>query len=67
MLRLTILIIMINKDYNLFWIIFIELKVVVMSATMDAEKFQKYFDDAPLLDIPGKYLNDIKNVIIYRI
>ena len=25
-----------------------------MSATMDAEKFQKYFDDAPLLDIPGR-------------
>jgi pre-mRNA-splicing factor ATP-dependent RNA helicase DHX15/PRP43 len=31
-----------------------DLKVVVMSATMDAEKFQKYFDDAPLLDIPGR-------------
>jgi pre-mRNA-splicing factor ATP-dependent RNA helicase DHX15/PRP43 len=25
-----------------------------MSATMDAEKFQKYFDSAPLLDIPGR-------------
>ncbi len=25
-----------------------------MSATMDAEKFQKYFDNAPLLDIPGR-------------
>jgi pre-mRNA-splicing factor ATP-dependent RNA helicase DHX15/PRP43 len=25
-----------------------------MSATMDAEKFQKYFDDSPLLDIPGR-------------
>lgn len=25
-----------------------------MSATMDAEKFQKYFYDAPLLDIPGR-------------
>jgi pre-mRNA-splicing factor ATP-dependent RNA helicase DHX15/PRP43 len=21
---------------------------------MDAEKFQKYFDDSPLLDIPGR-------------
>ena len=25
-----------------------------MSATLDAEKFQEYFDDAPLLDIPGR-------------
>jgi pre-mRNA-splicing factor ATP-dependent RNA helicase DHX15/PRP43 len=30
------------------------LKVVIMSATMDAEKFQSYFDGAPLLDIPGR-------------
>ena len=26
-----------------------DLKVVVMSATLDAEKFQKYFNDAPLM------------------
>jgi pre-mRNA-splicing factor ATP-dependent RNA helicase DHX15/PRP43 len=32
----------------------LDLKLVVMSATMDAEKFQEYFDDAPLLDIPGR-------------
>lgn len=25
-----------------------------MSATLDAEKFQKYFDNAPLLTIPGR-------------
>mmetsp|Transcript_14507 Transcript_14507/g.12314 ORF Transcript_14507/g.12314 Transcript_14507/m.12314 type:complete len:143 (+) Transcript_14507:229-657(+) len=31
-----------------------DLKLVVMSATMDAEKFQEYFDEAPLLDIPGR-------------
>jgi len=31
-----------------------ELKVVVMSATLDAEKFQKYFNDAPLLKVPGR-------------
>ncbi|CAD8093029.1 unnamed protein product [Paramecium sonneborni] len=31
-----------------------DLKVVIMSATMDAEKFQKYFHNAPLLDIPGR-------------
>ena len=31
-----------------------DLKVVVMSATMDADKFQKYFDGAPILDVPGR-------------
>ncbi len=31
-----------------------DLKVVVMSATLNAEKFQAYFDGAPLLDVPGR-------------
>ncbi|CAG8440529.1 3457_t:CDS:2 [Ambispora gerdemannii] len=31
-----------------------DLKVVVMSATLDAEKFQKYFNDAPVLTVPGR-------------
>eukprot|EP00980_Cylindrotheca_fusiformis_P028414 scaffold22599_cov139-Cylindrotheca_fusiformis.AAC.5 len=31
-----------------------ELKVVVMSATLDAQKFQEYFDDAPLMKVPGR-------------
>lgn len=31
-----------------------ELKLVVMSATLDAEKFQKYFDNAPLIRVPGR-------------
>lgn len=31
-----------------------DLKVVVMSATLDAEKFQKYFDNAPLIRVPGR-------------
>ena len=31
-----------------------ELKLVVMSATLDAGKFQQYFNDAPLLAIPGR-------------
>ncbi|KAJ3395078.1 DEAH-box ATP-dependent RNA helicase prp43 [Lobulomyces angularis] len=31
-----------------------DLKLVIMSATLDAEKFQKYFNDAPLLSIPGR-------------
>lgn len=31
-----------------------ELKVVVMSATLDAQKFQDYFGGAPLLKVPGR-------------
>lgn len=30
------------------------IKVVLMSATVDATKFSRYFDDAPILDIPGR-------------
>ncbi|KAI9768524.1 MAG: DEAH-box ATP-dependent RNA helicase prp43 [Geoglossum umbratile] len=31
-----------------------ELKIIIMSATLDAQKFQKYFNDAPLLAVPGR-------------
>ena len=31
-----------------------DLKLVVMSATLDAEKFQEYFEGAPLLRVPGR-------------
>ncbi|KAL3926244.1 MAG: hypothetical protein SGBAC_013551 [Bacillariaceae sp.] len=31
-----------------------ELKVVVMSATLDAAKFQEYFHNAPLMKVPGR-------------
>lgn len=31
-----------------------DLKIVVMSATLDAEKFQSYFFGAPLLKVPGR-------------
>ncbi|GKY95405.1 hypothetical protein MPSEU_000502000 [Mayamaea pseudoterrestris] len=31
-----------------------ELKVVVMSATLDAKKFQEYFHGAPLMKVPGR-------------
>ena len=31
-----------------------DLKLFVMSATLDAEKFQEYFYDAPLLDVPRR-------------
>ena len=31
-----------------------DLKIVIMSATLDAQKFQAYFNDAPLLAVPGR-------------
>lgn len=31
-----------------------DLKVIVMSATLDAQKFQAYFGGAPLLSVPGR-------------
>ncbi|KAA1099674.1 DEAH-box ATP-dependent RNA helicase prp43 [Puccinia graminis f. sp. tritici] len=31
-----------------------DLKIVVMSATLDAAKFQSYFNSAPLLKVPGR-------------
>eukprot|EP01102_Stenamoeba_stenopodia_P013557 TRINITY_DN4417_c0_g2_i2.p1 TRINITY_DN4417_c0_g2~~TRINITY_DN4417_c0_g2_i2.p1 ORF type:complete len:710 (+),score=185.78 TRINITY_DN4417_c0_g2_i2:150-2279(+) len=31
-----------------------DLKLIVMSATLDAKKFQDYFDSAPLLTVPGR-------------
>ena len=31
-----------------------DLKLVVMSATLEAEKFQGYFTDAPLMKVPGR-------------
>ncbi|KAK6845553.1 pre-mRNA-splicing factor ATP-dependent RNA helicase prp43 [Apiospora arundinis] len=31
-----------------------DLKIIVMSATLDAQKFQKYFYEAPLLAVPGR-------------
>ena len=31
-----------------------DLKLVVMSATLEAEKFQGYFNGAPLMKVPGR-------------
>ncbi|KAI5846500.1 P-loop containing nucleoside triphosphate hydrolase protein [Morchella snyderi] len=31
-----------------------DLKIIIMSATLDARKFQHYFNDAPLLAVPGR-------------
>jgi pre-mRNA-splicing factor ATP-dependent RNA helicase DHX15/PRP43 len=32
----------------------LDLKIIVMSATLDAQKFQDYFDGAPLMKVPGR-------------
>ena len=31
-----------------------DLKIIIMSATLDAQKFRKYFNNAPLLAVPGR-------------
>lgn len=31
-----------------------DLKIIIMSATLDAQKFQTYFNEAPLLAVPGR-------------
>mmetsp|Transcript_9253 Transcript_9253/g.15203 ORF Transcript_9253/g.15203 Transcript_9253/m.15203 type:complete len:1053 (-) Transcript_9253:255-3413(-) len=31
-----------------------DIKILISSATLDAEKFSKYFDDAPVFNIPGR-------------
>lgn len=31
-----------------------DLKLIIMSATLDAQKFQRYFNEAPLLAVPGR-------------
>lgn len=42
------------------------LKLILMSATLDADKYSTYFDHCPIIDVPGKsyavtvsYLPDI--------
>jgi pre-mRNA-splicing factor ATP-dependent RNA helicase DHX15/PRP43 len=32
----------------------LDLKIIIMSATLDAQKFQTYFNEAPLLAVPGR-------------
>jgi ATP-dependent RNA helicase DHX29 len=51
-----------------------ELKVVLMSATVDAERFSKYLDGAPVLNVPGrtfpvqvKYLEDAVELTGYSL
>src|SRR5712675_2270567 len=49
-----------------------ELKVVLMSATVDAQRFSRYLSDAPILNVPGrtfpvqtKYLEDAVELTHY--
>lgn len=51
-----------------------ELKIILMSATLNAELFSKYFYNAPLIEIPGKmypveelYLEDILDKCSYTL
>lgn len=34
-----------------------DLKLLISSATLDVEKFSTFFDDAPILRIPGRWTN----------
>lgn len=50
-----------------------DLRVVLMSATMDTHIFSKYFNDCPIITIPGRlfevqrfYLEDILTIIKHR-
>ena len=31
-----------------------DLKIIVMSATLDSEKMKGYFSDAPMISVPGR-------------
>eukprot|EP00439_Symbiodinium_sp_Y106_P025809 s1117_g3.t1 len=31
-----------------------DLKLIISSATLDAEKFSEYFDNAPIFNVPGR-------------
>ena len=49
------------------------LKVILMSATVNADKFSKYLDDAPIINVPGrvfpvetKYLEDAIDVTNFK-
>jgi pre-mRNA-splicing factor ATP-dependent RNA helicase DHX15/PRP43 len=42
-----------------------DLKIVVMSATLDAEKFQKYFNDAPLIVSSYSYCIQFFGVMVH--
>ena len=51
-----------------------DLKVILMSATVNAELFSKYFKGAPVLDIPGRtfpvqqtFLEDILEIVPYSL
>lgn len=31
-----------------------DIKILISSATLDADKFSRYFDDAPVFEVPGR-------------
>lgn len=51
-----------------------DLKIILMSATVDADRFSKYFDNAPVLNVPGrvfpvqvKYIEDAVELTGYSL
>ena len=44
-----------------------DLKVILMSATLNAALFQSYFDGCPVVDIPGELRDSILAVVGYAI
>jgi len=53
--RVPVLVLLVNVlSHRLLSPIHASLQVIVMSATLDAGKFQVYFDNCPLLTIPGR-------------
>ncbi|XP_025987065.2 ATP-dependent DNA/RNA helicase DHX36 [Solenopsis invicta] len=51
----------------------VDLKVLLMSATLNAERFSKYYDNCPMIHIPGFtypvqefYLEDVLSFVDYR-
>ena len=35
-----------------------DLRVILMSATLNAELFSGYYEECPVIEIPGLYMND---------
>lgn len=38
-----------------------QLKIILMSATLDSAKFGKYFDNCPVIHVPGR-VYDVQNI-----
>jgi len=43
-----------------------DLKLLISSATLDAQKFSEFFDDAPIFRIPGKHFYILSILCVFR-